>query len=41
MYVCMYVSLCTLVLNSRDRHEKNGSQILRTSKHTLQKAILE
>ena len=35
------VSLSTLVLNSRDRYEKNGNQILRTSKHTLQIAILE
>ena len=29
------ISLGTLVPNSRERHEKNGYRIFRTSKHTL------
>ena len=29
------ISLSTLVLNSRDRYEKNGYRILRALKHTL------
>ena len=30
-----YISLGTLVPNSKDWHEKNGYRIFRTSKHTL------
>ena len=41
VYVCFLLSLSVQVLNSRDRHEKNGDQILHTTKHILQKAVLE
>ena len=35
----MYVSLSTLLLNSRDQYEKYGNQILRILKHALRLAI--
>ena len=35
VHIIFLLSLSTLVLNSKDRHEKNGNRILHTSKHTL------
>ena len=35
------ISLHTLVPNSRDRHEKNGDQILYITKYTLKYALFE
>ena len=35
MHAYVHLSLSTLVPNSRDWHEKNGSRIFHTSKHTL------
>ena len=41
MYTHLVVSLGTLVPNSSNQFEKNGSQILHTTKHTLKYALLE
>ena len=35
------LSLSTIVLNSRDRYEKNGNQILHALKHALGLVIFE
>ena len=35
------ISLSTLILNSRDRYEKNGNRILCAWKHALELVIFE
>ena len=41
IFLSLYVPLGTVVPNSRDQHEKNGNQILHTTKHTLKHTLVE